>query len=780
MTVWQKKPGITGRGPLRHLRTACAVVALSAVSVTVPGIVLSQNYSFSQVKIEGNDRIEPATILSFAGIARGKAISAGELNAALQRIQASGLFESVEVVPSGGTLVIKVVENPTINAVNFEGNKRLKDDILAGIVQSQSRKVYSPATAEADAAKIVEAYTQAGRLAARVDPKIIKRDGNRVDLAFEIREGAVTEVERLSFTGNRAFSDRRLRQVLETKQAGFLRKFIQRDTFVADRVEFDKQLLTDFYRSRGYIDAQVLGVSSELSRERNAFFMTYNVREGQRYDFNNVTTVSEIEGVDAADFQATIKIRPGVAYSPTALDTAISRMEAVALEKNLNFVQFEPEVIRNERDQTLDVVFHIKKGPRVFVERIDIEGNTTTLDSVVRRQFHTVEGDPFNPREIRNSAERVRALGFFSKADVNTRPGTAADQVVVDVNVEEQPTGSLSFGASYGVNSGPGVSISLKESNFLGRGQYVAVNIATASDTQDNSITFIEPFVLGRDLKFKFNAYYNTSSNDNSDFSTKMIGVSPSLEFPVSENGRLELRYAYTSSELFDVDTDSSPALIAEAGTKTGSALGYTYSYDTRLTGLNPNAGILLRFGQDYQGLGGDIDAVTTTALVQAQTKVLQEEVTLRAELEAGALTMLNGQSSRVTERFSGNGKIRGFESRGYGPRDLGATNQDTLGGNFFAAARFEAAFPLGLPEEYGLTGGAFLDFGSVWGLNSATTAAATDLGGSDDMNLRSSIGLSIFWTTPIGPLRFNFSKALIKEDYDVEQNFDLTISTQF
>ncbi|MGO4854726.1 outer membrane protein assembly factor BamA [Phaeovulum sp. W22_SRMD_FR3] len=779
MTVWQKNSGNTGRGPLRHLRTACAVVALGAATVSGPTILFAQNYSFSQVKIEGNDRIEPATILSFAAISRGKAISAGELNAALQRIQASGLFESVEVVPSGGTLVIKVVENPTINVVSFEGNKRLKDENLASIVQSQSRKVYSAATAEADAAKIVEAYTQAGRLAARVDPKIIKRDGNRVDLAFEIREGAVTEVERLSFTGNRAFSDRRLRQVLETKQAGILRRVIQRDTFVADRVEFDKQLLTDFYRSRGYIDAQVLGVSSELSRERNAFFLTFNVREGQRYAFNQISTVSEIEGLDAADFQDTIKIRPGVVYSPTALDTAISRMEALALEKNLNFVQFEPEVIRNERDQTLDVVFHIKKGPRVFVERIDIEGNTTTLDRVVRRQFKTVEGDPFNPREIRNSAERVRALGFFAKADVNTRPGTAADQVVVDVNVEEQPTGSLSFGASYGVNSGPGIEIALKESNFLGRGQYVAVSIATASDTQNNSLTFIEPYVFGRDLKFKFNAFYNTSSNDNSYYSTKMFGFSPALEFPVSDNGRLELRYSYSSDELFDVDAASSQALINEQGTKTSSGFGYTYSYDTRVTGLNPNAGILLRFGQDYAGIGGDIEAITTTALVQAQTKVMQEEVTLRAEFEAGALSMLNGQSSRVTERFSGNNKIRGFESRGYGPRDLNG-NYDALGGNFFAAARFEAAFPVGLPEEYGITGGAFLDFGSVWGLNSATASAANTLGGSDDMHIRSAIGLSVFWTTPIGPLRFNFSKALMKEDYDLEQNFDLTISTQF
>lgn len=775
MSDWQERAGASGL--IRALRGSAAVfLVASMASLTLPGAALAQNYSFSSIKIEGAERIEAQTILTYAGIGRGQAVSAGGLNDAYQRLQGSGLFETVELVPQGGTLVIKVQEYPTISVVNFEGNKKLKDDALAKIVASQSRKVYSPATVEADAAKIVQAYADIGRIAARVDPKVIRRDGNRVDIAFEVREGAVTEVERISFTGNRAYSDRRLRNVLATKQAGLLRQFIQRDTFIGERVEYDRQLLTDFYRSRGYVDVQVTGVSSELTRARDGFFMTFNVREGQQFRFGKITTVSEVAELDAADFQKQTKIRSGVFYSPTAVDLAITRMEELALREGAQFVRVDPRVTRNEADGTLDIEFALVRGPRVFVERIDIEGNNTTLDQVIRRQFNTVEGDPFNPREIRNSAERIRALGFFSNADVNSRPGTSADQVVVDVNVEEQPTGQFAIGASYGKSAGFGVTLDLQESNFLGRGQYLGVSIGTTADNQSNALTFVEPALLGRDLRGKFRVWYNTSENDNSDYSTKKIGVSPSLEFPVSRNGRLELRYTYSQDELFDVSTGSSPILQAEASKLTTSALGYTYTFDTRNTGLDPRWGMTLRFGQDLAGLGGDVEALSTTALARVERKVWQEEVTLRAELEGGAIHARGDSTTTVLTRFSGNGAIRGFESNGFGPRDTGASNQDALGGKYFAALRLESEFPLGLPEEYGIHGGLFLDVGSVWGLDNVAGAATVD----DDLHWRSSVGFSVFWTTPIGPLRFNFAKALAKEDYDQDQPFDLTISTKF
>ncbi|OYX45630.1 MAG: outer membrane protein assembly factor BamA [Rhodobacterales bacterium 32-67-9] len=755
-------------------------VAVFAVLAVFCGLLFSpagaQTYSFSSVTVEGNELIEPATIVKIAGIARGQTVSDAALNDAVQRLIGSGLFASADIVPSGGTLVIRVRENPVVNIVNFEGNRRLKDEDLAKIVKSQARRVYSAAQAEADAAAITQAYADAGRLAARVEPRVIDRGGNRVDLAFEIREGKVTEVERLSFTGNRAYSDRRLRQVLGTKQAGLLRNVIQRDTYVADRIEFDKQVLTDFYRARGYIDFQVLSVAREFSRERDGFFLTFAVREGLSYKFGKVTTVSEYEGVDPAAYDAVVKIRPGATYSPLAVDTTISKMEKIALDQGLNFLSIVPRVTRNEREQTLDITFALTKGPRVFVERIDIEGNATTLDKVIRRQFRTVEGDPFNPREIREGAERTRALGFFANADVNTRQGTAGDQVIVDVNVEEKPTGSLTFGASYSVSNGVGFNIGLSESNFLGRGQFVSLNIAVGTDNKNSSVTFVEPAFLDRDLKFRFNAFYTTTDNDNSFYSTKRIGVSPSIEFPIGEFSRLELSYKVSQDKIYNVDVNSSQLLKNEEarGAELTSAFGYRYSYDTRIGGLDPNRSVRFEFGQDFAGAGGDIQSIKSTALASYQMKAFREEVTLRAEVEGGAV-VTSGGDSRLVDRFTGNGKIRGFEPNGVGPRDLTVTNQDAVGGNFFAVARLEAEFPLGLPEEYGITGGLFADVGSVWGLDNT-------LGGviDDDMHLRSSIGFSIFWDTALGPLRFNFSKAIGKESYDLEQNFDLTVSTRF
>ncbi|WP_347310111.1 outer membrane protein assembly factor BamA [Defluviimonas sp. SAOS-178_SWC] len=753
--------------------------ALFTVLTVICGLLFTQaeaqNYSFSRVSVEGNELIEPATIVKIAGIAQGETVSDAALNDAVQRLIGSGLFASADIVTSGGTLVIRVRENPVVNIVNFEGNRRLKDEDLAGVVKSQARRVYSAAQAEADAAAITQAYADAGRLAARVEPRIIDRGNNRVDLVFEIREGKVTEIERLSFTGNRAYSDRRLRQVLGTKQAGLLRTIIQRDTYVADRIEFDKQMLTDFYRARGYIDFQVLSVTREFSRERDGFFLTFAVREGLSYKFGKITTVSEYEGVDAAPYDAVVRIRPGATYSPLAIDTTISRMEKIALDQGLNFVNIVPRVTRNERDQTLDIVFALTKGPRVFVERIDIEGNATTLDKVIRRQFKTVEGDPFNPREIREGAERTRALGFFETAEVNSRQGTAGDQVIVDVNVEEKPTGSLSFGASYSVSNGVGFNIGLSEANFLGRGQYVSLNLAAGTDNKNSSITFVEPAFLDRDLKFRFSAYYNTTENDNSDYSTKRIGGSPSIEFPMGEFSSLELSYKVSQDEIYDVDANSSQLLKNEEarGAELTSSLGYRYAYDTRIGGLDPNRSVRFEFGQDFAGVGGDIQSVKSTALASYQMKAFREEVTLRAEIEGGAL-FTSGGDSRLVDRFTGNGKIRGFEPNGIGPRDLTATNEDAVGGNYFAVARLEAEFPLGLPEEYGISGGLFADFGSVWGLDN--TLGIID----DGMHLRSSIGFSIFWDTALGPLRFNFSKALDKQSYDKEQNFDLTVSTRF
>ncbi|SFA79385.1 Beta-barrel assembly machine subunit BamA [Poseidonocella pacifica] len=772
---------VTQRGTARRKRmTAAGVAALLALSAPagfVPQPVVAQSYSFSSVVIEGNRRVEDGTVLSYAGISRGQRVSGAELNDAYQNLVQSGLFESVELTPRGNTLVIEVVEQPTINIVNFEGNSRLNDEELAALVQSRSRRAYSPAQAERDAAAVTEAYIQQGRLSAIVSPKIIRRSDNRVDLVFEVFEGGNVEIERLSFVGNRVYSDRRLRRVLETKQAGLLRLLVQRDTYVSDRIEFDKQLLRDFYQSRGYVDFRTNSVSAEVTRERDGVFVTFNVVEGQQFKFGRISASTDIEGLDTLPFREEIRVRPGVVYSPLQIENTIERLERVALAQGQDFIRVEPQVTRNDRDLTLDVDFRLTRGPRVFVERIDIEGNTTTLDRVIRQQFRVVEGDPFNPREIRASAERIRALGFFSNADVNAREGSTADQVVIDVDVTEQPTGSLSFGANFSTSDGFGIVASLSERNFLGRGQLLNFSISTAEGNQRLAFSFAEPAFLGRDLRFGIGLSYRQTDNDDALYDTTRASIQPSFTFPVSENGRLQVRYTAAYSDLFGVDEDASVIIRNEArdGARWDSSLGYTYSYDTRRTGLNPNAGVLLRFGQNLGGLGGDTRFIETTASATAQTTVMNEEVTVSATIEGGALNYIDGDNSRVTDRyFMGPSVMRGFEPGGIGPRD--ADTDDALGGNLYAVARFEVQFPLGLPEEYGIAGGAFYDMGSLWDVGETYTADVL----YDDFSLRQVVGLSLFWETPIGPLRFNWTEALAKEDEDEEQNFDLTISTQF
>ncbi len=759
------------RGSALHA-TACTALIALAIFLT-PTSADSQSYRFTDVAIEGNQRIESGTILTYAGIGRGETVSAGELNEAYQRILNSGLFEEVSINPRGNTLEISVIEYPTISKIAFEGNTRIEDEDLFSQIESASRQVYNPAKAERDAAVIIDAYAQSGRSAARVSPKVIRRSDNRVDLVFEIFEGRKIEVQRLSFVGNRAYSDRRLRRVVDSKQAGIFRALVNRDTFVQDRIEFDKQLLADFYSARGYVDFRVTGTNAELARERDTYFLTFNIEEGQQFRFGRITTVSELSEADSAAYQDVLKIKPGDIYTPSQVENSIARMERLGVRQGIDFMRADPRITRNDRDLTLDVEFALVRGPRIFVERIDIEGNTTTLDRVIRRQFDTVEGDPFNPREIREAAERIRALDYFESAEVDAREGSTPDQVIVDVDVEEKSTGSLSFGASYSSSSGIGFSIGFSERNFLGRGQRLSAQIAASADRANYRLNFVEPAFLGRDVAFGLDFSLIETEDDFSFYDTTIGTFRPSLTFPVSENGRLSLLYSAAYKDMSNY-TGTSGILATETarGSEFASGVGYEYTYDTRRTGLNPNAGVLLSFGQEFYGLGGDQEYIKTSARAIAQTRVLNEELTLRATLEGGALNFTGSEDSRAVDRFSGQ-IIRGFEPNGIGPTE----SLEQLGGNYFAALKFDAEFPLGLPEEYGITGGAFYDIGALWDVD---TAGATGPVASTGFNARHAVGVSVIWESPFGPLRFNFSHALEKQPGDRTQAFDLSIASTF
>ncbi|MDC1494729.1 outer membrane protein assembly factor BamA [Planktomarina temperata] len=748
----------------------------------------ANDFKITEIIVDGNRRIETETIRSYTEIETPAVLAIGEVNDAVQRVRDSNLFETVTAEVQGNKLKVTVVEFPTVNEVVFEGNERLGEKQLSALVRSQSRRIYSVSQVRDDANAIAEAYANQGRIAASVEPRIIRRSDNRVDVIFEIAEGGVVEIERLSFVGNRTFSDRRLRRVLNTKQAGLLRIFVQRDTYVEDRVEFDKQVLTDFYNSRGYIDFQVQAVTSELSKTKDSFFLTFRVQEGQQFSFGKITTTSYLEDVDPGDFENAIKIEQGDIYSPALVENTITRMERRALELGLDFVRVEPRVTRNNEGLALDIDFNLSRGPRVFVERIDIAGNTTTLDRVIRRQFKVVEGDALNPREIRASAERIRALGFFASSNVTTREGSAPNQRIVEVSVTEKPTGNLKFGANYNSANGVGLVASFREENFLGRGQATSFGINTTTSTRGFNFGFKEPSLFNRDLSLSFGVDYRGTSKNNARYNTGSFEIDAALGFPVSESGFFTPKLFYETEELTDVTT-SSAVITGEAaeGDRKTLGLGYTYSFDNRRTGLNPKSGMFLRLSQDF-GLAGDARFVRTNVKLGGETYVRNEDFKVTAILEGGALSYAGGSSSRVTDRFFlGSGLFRGFAPGGLGPREVDTSNSinDALGGEYYAVARFETQFPIGLPEEYGIEFGAFFDAGSVWGLDSAHVGSGANQAPAntilyDEFTLRAVAGVSIFWNTPIGPLRFNFTDAVKTAEYDVEQNFDLTISASF
>lgn len=768
--------------PLIRLLTVGLMAVVMATAPRLPGLAtggaaLAQTGPrVAAIDVVGNRRIETATVLSFLQIQVGEPITGEALNGSVRALFESGLFRDAGIDVQGNRLVVRVEENPTINRVAFEGNDEIADDILEPNVSSRPRRAFTRARAEADAQVLTEIYRRTGRFGAVVEPVIIELPDNRVDLVFEINEGSITEVSSINFVGNEVFSNRRLRRVIETTESNLLSVFLSTDIYDPDRLEFDKELLRRFYLSRGYADFTVLSAVAELSPDRRSFFITFTVDEGELYTFGPQTVQSLAAGLDPAEFEPLILAREGDTYDASLIDKTIEQMVFQAGQRGFAFVEVRPRAIRDVASRTIGIVYELVEGPQVFVERIDIEGNTRTLDRVIRREFPLVEGDPFNSRAIEQARRDIRGLGFFSSVDVSTRRGTAEDRAVVTVEVEEQPTGSLTFGLGFSTADGPVGEVSVSERNFLGRGQFVRLRAVVSGERQVFDFAFREPAFLDRDLEAGFDLYYRLDDrSDESSFEETNIGFVPTVSFPLSENGRLQLNYRISSDEIRDVSASASPLIKIDEGTAITSSIGYTYTYDRRDDSLDPTSGYLLRLSQDFAGIGGDTQYVRTTALASGFTSFFDEEVTASISLEGGIIQGIN-HDIRITDRFElGGDRFRGFRRGGIGPRDK--TTDDALGGNIYAVLRNEVRFPLGLPDELGLSGGLFADIGTLFELD-RTSAGGTTV--DDSAKLRASVGASVFWNSGFGPLRINIATPIIEEDGDDPEYFRLTAGTRF
>ncbi|MEO1291437.1 MAG: outer membrane protein assembly factor BamA [Pseudomonadota bacterium] len=780
-------------------------VAFLALTMLLGSVLPSLAQTIGRISVEGATRIEEATIRSYLQLSEGDQANPAAINDALKRLFATGLFQDVAIdTGPDNSLIIRVKENPIINQVAFEGNRKIDDEVLSGQVRSRPRSSFTLARAEADAQSILELYRAAGQFSATVEPNIIEQENNRVDLVFEITEGETVGVSAINFVGNTIYSDRRLRQVVETEESAWWRFLSSSDNYDPDRLEFDKELLRRFYFERGYADFEVRSAIAELNPERTGFFITFTVSEGREYDVGEVKLLSSARGVEASEFEDLVSVENGDTYDATEVQKTIREIQRKAGVDGINFVDVRPAANKREEDgqPVIDISFEIVEAERLYVERIEIEGNVRTLDRVIRREFQLVEGDAFNAYLLEQSRSRIRGLGFFAKVDVQTERGSSAERVVLKTTVTEQSTGDINFGLGFSSSESIGGEVSLTERNFLGRGQFVRASVSATTERQLFNFTFREPYFLDRNLAAGISVYYRQSDNqDESSFDTRELGFSPSVAFPLSEESRINLNYRIEESEITDVPDDASPLIEQDKGSRLLSSVGLGYTFDQRNDVTQPTRGFVLQLDNEVAGLGGDAMFVSAEATVKGYKSFFKEEVIASLELSGGGIFGF-GDDLRVTDRFFlGGDSFRGFANRGIGPRDTNRIvpvtspeprydpTNDALGGKYQVVARADVSFPIGLPEEYGIFGGVFADAGSLWGLDDTdyqNPGLSPDCGTDnvctvdDGFAIRASVGASLFWTSPFGPIRFNFALPLLEEDGDETEPFRFTVGTRF
>jgi len=729
------------------------------------------------IRIEGTQRIDPTTVRSYMTVAPGDAFDGQKLDDSLKSLFQTGLFADVNLRREGDELVVTVVENPVINRIAFEGNKRIEDETLNREIELRPRVVYTRTRVQNDVARIEEIYRRSGRFAASITPKIIQLEQNRVDLVFEIDEGPKTEVRRINFVGNRAYDDDDLREAVQTKETRWYRFFGSDDTYDPDRLTYDRELLRRFYLSRGYADFRVVSAVAELTPDREAFFITFTVDEGERYNFGKVDVASAIPRLDTEALKGLITTETGDTYNGEEVERTITALTDALGNQQFAFVDIEPLITRNREEKTVDITYQINEGRRVYVQRININGNVRTLDAVIRREMQLVEGDPFNASRLKRSEQRIRDLGFFERVQVARNPGTAEDQTVIDVNVEEQSTGELSIGAGFSTADGPLGDISIRERNLLGRGQDLRLRTIIAGSRREIDLSFTEPYFLERDLSAGIDLFRITrDQQDESSYDLEQIGFGLRLGYPLAERLRQNLNYTLERNKIENVDPLESIFIREQVGSRVTSSIGQELVYDARDSRISPTEGYYLQLSNTLAGLGGDVRHLNTELGAGFYYPVYEQWI-LSLTGRVGYIVGI-GQDVRINDRFFlGGDSLRGFATAGVGPRDIGT--DDALGGNRYAQGSVEMSFPLPLPTEFGITGRAFSDFGTLSGADiSCSTATCPKV--ADDASIRASVGVGLSWRSPLGPIRLDLAAPLLKEAYDDTEVFRFSFGTRF
>jgi outer membrane protein insertion porin family len=743
-----------------------------------------------RIVVQGAERIEESTILSYLPIAPGDQVDAQKIDDALKTLFRTDLFSDVQIQLQGTDLIVRVSENPIINQVVFEGNHNLKEDKLRDEVQVRPRGVFTRARAEADVQRIVELYRRSGRISATVTPEIVQLPQKRVDLIFVINEGPKSGILNVNIIGNKQYSDSALRDVIVTKESKWYRFFTDNDNYDPDRIDYDREQLRKFYRNRGYYDFHVLSAVAELSPDKNGFTVSYTLDEGVKYKFGKLTVETDLKRLNAAQLQRLLPIKEGQTYQDDQIETATDALTFAAGAAGFAFVDVRPRYTANPQTHTVDVNFQIVEGPRVYVERIDIVGNTRTIDPVIRRELLLTEGDAYNRVLVDRSTVKVKALGFFKDVTIDQLPGSAPDKTVLQVKVTEQPTGELSFSLGYSSVEQLIADIGVTERNFRGRGQQLTLKISAGYLEQGVTVGFTEPRFMGRNLAAGINLY-----SSRYDFSTyasyqsASTGASLTLGFPLTDYSHLVVSYSL-HADAINVDSSLcvpgfetvSAVLCEERGSTLTSQIGFQYRWDQRDDPVKPTRGFYADFSQSFAGFGGNV-FYAKTEMDAAIYHSFSPAYVLMVKAELGDIEPWNKDYVRINDRFfRGGDTFRGFQLAGIGARDT--LYGDALGGDFYAQGTVELTVPNYLPEQYGINTAVFTQWGTLGALDKQAkidpTTGLLDTNISDGLALRGSAGISVFWKSPMGPLRFDLSDVIARAQYDKTQNFYFSTATRF
>jgi outer membrane protein insertion porin family len=783
-----------------------------------PGAVIRR------IVVEGNQRIEASTITSYLVVHPGDPFDPAQIDLSLKTLFATSLFADVQINQRDSDLVVTVVENPVVNRVIFEGLRSVKEDDLEKEVQARPRSVFTASRAQADVQRIIEVYRRAGRFAATVTPQVRELEQNRVDLIFEIDEGPVTGVRDINFIGNSVFSDRTLRDAIVTTESRWWNFFSSQDNYDPDRLEYDREQLRKYYNNRGYADFRVVSAVAELTPDQKDFFITFTVDEGVKYEFGDIKVETQLDRLPASLLMASVPIRSGTVFKGDLIEDAIDAMTYVAGTVGYANVEIVPRVERDPQSRKVNITFEVNEGPRVFIERINIVGNTRTVDSVIRREMRVTEGDAFNRVLLDRSRSRVLALGFFKDVKVEEAPGTEPDRSVVNVTVEEESTGELAFAAGFSSTENFLFDVSVSERNLRGRGQFLRLRASSSSQRQQVDLRFTEPRFMGRELAAGFDLYtLRTDFLTQSSFQNQSTGMSLRASFPISERTSLGLTYSliYDDTQIAnypvdaDGDTINTPndivdqcdpryyarSLICDQeGAFLTSLFGYTLNWNHRNDPITPTRGFDMSLAQDLAGIGGELHYLRTEFDGGTYYGILPG-LRASAHLSAGYIFGWGGDDIRINDRFfKGGSSFRGFDVAGIGPRQLqivrdvstdttiSQTRGDAVGGNAYYIGTLQLDFPTGLPESFGLNAALFTEFGGLGIVDQASRKNRLIVQGNthtlqyvdDALSLRASAGISIFWDSPFGPVQFDFSEPFAYEDYDRRQNFRFSTRTRF